>query len=164
MKQTVSYILVFLVFLPTMAVAQSVNVPLEHWVYDFLDRFQTRGLIQDFRFASRPYSRREVARMLAEAEERIQVDGRILSSAERSLYEQLKGEFHEELADQNVSIQSRYRERHLATWVEDNNRVDVDLLFDQRLDVKTGDAYATTETIARTTLGGIVRGQLKDNL
>lgn len=53
--------------LPAFARAPSAPVPLSSWVYPVLDNLAAKGLIESALQGSRPYSRREVARQLAEA-------------------------------------------------------------------------------------------------
>ena len=164
MKHKSFLILGLLIASVSLLQSQSVNVPLEHWAYDFLDRLQTKGFVRELILTSKPYSRHDVARMLAEAEGRIHSGNGDLSSAEAALFEQLKGEFHEELAKLNVEAQRRYHERHLLQWREDDNRIKADLRAEQSLDIGMGDRREESETVSQTTLGGIIRGQLKDNV
>jgi len=47
--------------------SQTASVPVEHWVYDFLERLETRGLINSEDFNMRPFSRMAVAELLLQA-------------------------------------------------------------------------------------------------
>jgi len=166
LKRITRLVLLFLFFLsyPITLFSQSVNVPLEHWAYEFLDRMQTRGFIDSRLLTfSRPYSRRDVAGMLAEIDTKIKSNEITLSSTERSILEQLKGEFAEELSSTNIIVQERYHERHLTQWQEENNQISIDLLFNQNLDIKSGNQYENTEKISLSTWGGTIRGQFKDD-
>ena len=69
---------------------QSVNVPLSHWVYRFLDRLETRGIFNDISTKSYPLSRTDVAEILAD----INKHKTELSKTESAIFEQLKGEFY----------------------------------------------------------------------
>ena len=141
----------------------SVNVPIDHWVYHFLDRLQTRRVIQNTVFQSRPYSREDVARMLAEVQARFDKDQSILSSAEQSWFEQLKGEFYEELALQKIQADTALFERHLIRWNEGPHRVRADLYVDEKIDINSGDQYPESEHISHTSIGGILRGHIKES-
>ena len=56
--------------------SQSVNVVLEHWAYEFLDRMLTRGFISSRMITfTRPYSRKDVAMMLAEIDTKMNSKG-----------------------------------------------------------------------------------------
>ncbi len=140
--------------------AQTVNVPMNHWVYRFVDRLETRGIFHSLKTRSHPLTRTDVANILA----KIDSSKAILSATELSLFEQLKGEFHEELDLLKISHNPRYSERHLLTWQEGNHKIKSDLDFSQVFDSKNGDQYCEAERTSRTTLGGIIRGQFNENL
>lgn len=140
--------------------AQSVNLPSDHWAYDFIERLETRGLFKSIDCCSKPLSRREVSDIILQVERRLATEGDILSPAEKGLWEQLKGEFYEELKDHQLKIDPRQREPHLFSWGEGNSIIYVDLYLDQRFDLKRKDR----RRISQTTLGGILRGRLKGNL
>lgn len=163
LKRTSGFLFLFL-FFQTTAFSQSVNVVLDHWVYEFLDRMQTRGCISSHVMTfSRPFSRDNVAVMLAEIDTKSGTHVITLSATEESILEQLKGEFDEELKIHEVSIQQQYRERHLIKWHEENNRINMDLIIGQNTDFKSGDQYEKTEKISQTTWGGMVRGRFGDD-
>ena len=137
--------------------AQSVNIPLDHWVYNYIDRLETRGLYHGLLTKSYPLTRTEMAQILAH----IDSSGlKQLSQTDLALFQQLKGEFYEELNAMQVRADSRYHERHLLTWEEDDNKIKIDAEFNQTLDVRRGDQYSEAERTSVTSLGGIVRGNL----
>ncbi|MFC1569046.1 capsule assembly Wzi family protein [bacterium] len=132
-------------------------MPLNHWVYDFLDRMQTKGILQP-QYGAYPYIRTEVANSLSRIQNKITADH--LTKAELDRFEQLKGEFVDDLKDADVEIQSGYHERHLLSWSEsDNIQADADLLFNQKISKLTGDQK---KTISHTTGGGFLRGKITD--
>ena len=59
-----------------------------------------------------------------------------------------------------IKANSRYFERHLITWSEDEHKIKVDFDFAQTFDVKHGDQHNETERTSRTVMGGIIRGRL----
>lgn len=162
MNRLIKTIIGFIILCHSMVFSQSVNVPLDHWVYDFLDRLQTRGLVRELRLSSRPYSRREVALMLSETEGKLHSGQTILSTTELSLFEQLKGEFYDELSALDGVAESRWYERHFTRWEENGNRIYSDLYLYQTVDGKWGEQYERAEKISQTTVGGSIRGQFKD--
>ena len=92
----------------------SVNVPLDSWVYNTLDRLEGYGLIDSALSSTKPYSRLEAARLMAEAQKKWEE----LSSREKSsgfadkelipsLLERLKKELKVELIDLGVVDGSR---------------------------------------------------------
>ncbi len=144
--------------------AQSVDLPLGHWVYQYLEELETKGSFREFAIRSLPMSRMEIAKILTQVEEIVQ-NGKIsLTRTERDRLEQLKGEFHEELQKLNIESDVCYRERHLFTWFEDNNKIHADFDFGFNLEVNRGDQYPSVERVSHTTLGGILRGNLKESL
>jgi len=92
------YLSAFLVImaLPCLALV-STNVPLDHWSYDAIDKLIGQGLIDGSMMTTRPVSRFEMARHIAEADEKFQ---RLNSSNEiiSGILERLKKEFEPELA------------------------------------------------------------------
>jgi hypothetical protein len=78
----------------------SVNLPLHHWAYDAIERLTVLGIIDEAMLTPKPYSRKEAAKMLARAIERIRadkigVDGR--SAIAEPLLNRLMDEFRHEL-------------------------------------------------------------------
>ena len=82
---------------PSAFASSSINVSLDDWTYEALDRLAGFGLLQSDLKGTRPYTRNEVARLIAEA---------IRLKAERApkvspfadyLLGRLQGEYHDEL-------------------------------------------------------------------
>ena len=118
--------------------AQSVNVPLTHWAYNFLERLETRGLFHSLLLRARPLSRNDLASLLVQIEKNINEPNLKLSKSELALLEQLKGEFHEELENFSLLAQDTYYERHLIKWDENDNKFKIDLDFAQRFEIYRG--------------------------
>jgi len=156
-----TFIISFVIFCTARIFSQSVNVPLEHWVYNFLDRMQTKALIQQFVPTSRPFSRNDIAQMLKELDSKLSSGEQTLNSAEIAQLEQLKGEFHREFQSAAVLFKSQYKERHLFQWQDQQNHLLGDAFIEQWLDIKSKPQYNPKETISNTSIGGIVRGRLK---
>ena len=154
------HIIISNILLCNISFTQSVNVPLEHWIYNFVDRLETKGVFHHISTKSLPLSRTEISNILA----KIDSNKNLLSSTELALFNQLKGEFHEELEQLNIKSDSRFFERHLMTWKEGEHRIKVDFDFAQTVDIKRGDQYKSAERTARTNVGGIIRGRLGQHL
>ncbi|MCX5908849.1 MAG: hypothetical protein NTY64_17155 [Deltaproteobacteria bacterium] len=89
--------------------ASSVNVPLDSWVYEALERLEGRGLIESAVAGTKPYSRMEAARQAYEALRKWDelLSGRKPAGfAEKELVpfllEKLKKEFKAELVDRGA--------------------------------------------------------------
>ncbi|MCI0513248.1 capsule assembly Wzi family protein [candidate division KSB1 bacterium] len=143
-------------------IAQATYVDLDHWVYPFIARFETRGLFARFDAGMKPYSRQEIARLLYQLDQHAQQSPTLLSRSELGLLEQFKGEFADELAPYHLMIKPRYLERHAVRWMEANQRVYLDLTGDQRLTFDQRDQAATNHR-SELSLGGILRGDFGAN-
>ena len=144
--------------------AQSVNVPLRHWAYDFLERLEIKGSFNSLLLRTRPITRRDLATLLKQIEKNYREQKIKLNRAELNLFAQLKGEFFEELNLLSVKSERRYYERHLLKWDEEGNKFKIDLDFAQQFNIYRGDQYDRTKRASQTTLGGIVSGNLKNGL
>jgi len=94
--QKILSVLLILLALPCLSFV-STNVPLDHWSYDAIDKLAGQGLIDSSMLTTRPVSRFEMARMIAEADEKYQ---RLNQQNEVTsvILERLKQEFASELA------------------------------------------------------------------
>jgi len=76
--------------------AQTVYYPSSHWVYDFLDRMETKGVLPVVLAGTKPMSRCEIAKNLAAITQFCEQGGK-LSRTEIEQLEFLHSEFREEL-------------------------------------------------------------------
>src|SRR5882724_7460360 len=83
-------------------------VPLDSWIYPALDRLSAMGLIDSGFAGMRPWTRRECARLLSEARERIDEEGAGGSEAEKA-YLLLEREFRDEVEGQSGAGNFRAR-------------------------------------------------------
>jgi hypothetical protein len=88
------------VFCAVTPVFASVNLPLHHWAYDAIERLAALGIIDQALSTPKPYSRKEAARFVSRAIERIRADkvgedGR--SAIAEPLLDRLMVEFQPEL-------------------------------------------------------------------
>jgi len=144
--------------------SQSVNLPMEHWIYPFIELLETKGLYDEIGFRSFPLSRQEIAKILSQADRMVKEKHISLTMTEMAQLEQFKGEFHEELENLKLHADPSYHERHLFSWSQANNKIHADFDFGFDLDVRKGDRTPATEATTHTTLGGILRGKLKESL
>ncbi|MGD1044654.1 MAG: capsule assembly Wzi family protein [Bacteroidota bacterium] len=97
LKRTVQLFALLLLFLIAACVyqvhAQSVYVPVQHEVYDFLKRMEARQLFTDYQDAAKPLSRMQIATVLHKLEQRADD----MTRMERETFEFLKTEFHYEI-------------------------------------------------------------------
>jgi hypothetical protein len=82
-----------LAYCPYRVLAQSVYVPVQHEVYDFLKRMEARQLFTDYQDAAKPLSRLQIAAALFKLEQRTSD----MTRMERETFEFMKTEFHYEI-------------------------------------------------------------------
>ena len=166
MVQLVRYCLIFvsIILMVSSLHPQNVNLPLEHWAYQYFDRLETKGLFKGLHSRTLPMTRTEIANIISEIDSNIIKGNSKLSTTDYRRLEQLEGEFHEELVRLNVSADSLLHERHLFSWSEADNIIHADADFGFNLDVRKGDQYPSAKRTSHTTLGGILRGGFKENL
>jgi len=163
-SRNIVFLTILYLWLPSIIYSQSPDLDYDHWIYDFINRIEAKGVFTKFDAGMKPYSRQEIANLLQQIDQHVVQNKKPeLSKKEKALLEQFKGEFADELADKNVKINNRYRERHPIRWQEGNNRLYLDFRFDQQLDLKTGDQFETGERVSKMTLGGILRGDFTEN-
>jgi len=141
MVQLVRYCLIFvsIILMVSSLHPQNVNLPLEHWAYQYFDRLETKGLFKGLHSRTLPMTRTEIANIISEIDSNIIKGNSKLSTTDYRRLEQLEGEFHEELVRLNVSADSLLHERHLFSWSEADNIIHADADFGFNLDVRKGD-------------------------
>lgn len=157
------FIILIIFCLISISFSQSAYVDYEHWIYEFIQKMDTRGLFTRFDAGMKPYSRVEIAKILVQIDRQSRSNPRLLSASEKGMLEQFKGEFHDELADSGLQINPRFFERHTLKWQEKQHRIYIDFTFDQKLDFRSGDQFETAERQAETTLGAVLRGEFHPN-
>src|SRR6476660_1800530 len=98
------------VLLPFQGAWASVNLPLHHWAYEAIERLTTLGIIDHAMVVAKRYSRKEAAKYVARAIERvrgdeIRADGRQVLA--EPLLERLMAEFRPELMDMGTIARKR---------------------------------------------------------
>ena len=97
----------------------SVNLPLHHWAYDAIERLTALGIIDSAMVVAKPYSRKQAAKYVARAIERIRADevepdGRKVLV--EPLLERLMGELRPELMDLGVVARRRTEPASLVRY------------------------------------------------
>lgn len=97
----------------------SVNLPLHHWAYDAIERLTALGIIDSAMVVAKPYSRKQAAKYVARAIERIRADevepdGRKILV--EPLLERLMGELRPELMDLGVVARRRTEPASLVRY------------------------------------------------
>jgi len=85
-------------------VGQTVNVPLTHWVYDILERWETQGYIANTYNHTKPFTRDEVAEYLNEVFEKYSANPAQFSSFDKQYLRYSAAEFSEELQKLDAAL------------------------------------------------------------
>ncbi|MBM3277721.1 MAG: hypothetical protein FJY95_06525 [Candidatus Handelsmanbacteria bacterium] len=123
----------------------SVNVPLNHWGYGFVERFEARGVLHGIGDGIKPLSRGEMARMGAAVEEAAK-QGLALSAVDRRQMDHLLAEMGGEGRPGGYNYQGPQGQ----FWV--------DGLFRQQSDLFSGRGRRERELVFRNQVGGVVQG------
>ena len=121
----------------------SVYVPLEHWVYRFVERLEAQGRANGATDGIKPYSRNKIVELLDAVDKKYRPE---LSPIELGELDLLRGEFVNERA------MFHYRARGGAIFA--------DFLVRQQTDRFSGRGRSAAEVVYRHRGGGIVRGHL----
>ncbi|TKJ42112.1 hypothetical protein CEE37_00090 [candidate division LCP-89 bacterium B3_LCP] len=87
------YCLLLILLLPTLILAQSPLLPVDHSAYDFLERMETKGLLEHPLLGSKPVSRVRISALLDEVHEALAGQPDLLSSVDRDILSVLRWEF-----------------------------------------------------------------------
>jgi len=138
-------------------------VPLDYWGYAFLDRMEAKGLFKTHYLRTRPLSRAAFADIIRVTENNL-TDYPKLTEAEKRLFEQLKGDFIDELKPSNNSSKRVEKERHLFRWAEPHGEFHFDLHARETILSNRGQSFQPDELLSETMIGGIIRGQVGGQL
>ena len=155
----------------------TVNVPIDHWSYRFIERCETKGLLNGVGDGIKPFSRAEMARAL-DAVRGAVAEGARLTAIERQELDLLIREFGRELGGRrqgqtrvvagghgSPSLLAAVRSTRAPLAYEfDGGRIEADFIVRQQMDLMAGRTRAQTERVYRHRLGGIARGQLADRV
>ncbi|RKY82296.1 hypothetical protein DRQ11_14470 [candidate division KSB1 bacterium] len=88
-----------------LSMGQSPSFPLNHWVYNFLERMETKGLLTMVLNGTKPLTRREIAQYVAELLQNPKKLAR-LNKVEKEQVQFLKLEFREELLELGIEVKT----------------------------------------------------------
>jgi len=166
--------------------AQSTYVPLNHWVYQFVERFEARGVIHGVLNGSRPFSRDEMTRYLRQIEKSAE-QGASLNSVEQEQFNFLKLEFSEEFSALTGLESSHFvtrieriknsgfpgkilpkfiyrNNRNMLNFSEEPFRLYIDPVFYQQILSANSDSLTGAERVFERTHGFKMRGNLGSHI
>lgn len=139
--------------------ASPISVPLDHWSYHFIERFQAKGVLKDFLSNTKPYTRDEMAKMLFHIIKQAENGKLKLSKIENAQLDDLKMEFAQELGALGIiGITAR---KHLVDWSGDGKSFSAQLGYKQDVVTKRG---TEDHRIYKGTIQAIIQGDLKGSL
>jgi len=149
----------------------STTVPLDHWGYRVVERFEARGVLSGVGDGIKPFTRQEMARWVGRIDSLARAGQVELSGAEaedvdlllRELgLEPVQGEDAE--ARTGASLERARWGRGLATYAHDRGHLAADLLLRQQTDQFRGRGRDEVETVYRNRVGGVLWGTVGDRV
>ena len=166
--------------------AQSVYVPLNHWAYEFIERFEAKGVVTGALNGTKPYSREEMTGYLLQIEDKVN-GGYKLNSVEENQFQFLRFEFGEEFLELTGSNGAHYptrieqiknsrvfgkvfpgfmyrNNRNLLDFHSEVFHAYIDPIFYQQVLYANPDTVGSTERVHERTHGFTLRGRLGTHL
>ncbi|HFE52714.1 MAG TPA: hypothetical protein ENK07_04675 [Bacteroidetes bacterium] len=142
------------------AAGQEVDLPREHWAYEFLERLEVRGLIDGPLARVRPWSRAQTLEMIRQVQRALARNPSVLSPTEKALFRQLQSDFSEELG----SPAGLPPEPHLLSIRDSTLHLHLDGVLQERIPSRHGSYFTPAELRSETTMGGIIRALVEPGL
>ena len=140
---------------------KTVTLPLDHWAYKIIERFQTKGYLTNIADLTKPYTREEFVNSILKADSSMaEASNRI----DHKLLQKLKAEFNEDLQDRGIWETDLKEQSHLVKWYGEDYRFFFDPVVRLEGFLNWGDGYDETEKDYRHTVGLIARGYIKSSL
>lgn len=142
----------------------TVNVPLNHNVYKFVERFEAKGLLSNMVHGIRPYSRQHIANILKEIRAKVIKDFVAISVIDLSFLKRFESEFALELGrkeDNKISSRLSFGQS-LYKYEAKEGSLWLDLLFQSKADFLGDMEKGNEEDIFRNSSGAKIRGELGD--
>lgn len=136
-----------------------ITIPPDHGSYFFIERLQAKGVLKDFLNNTKPYTRDQIAKMIAYVLKQSE-EGRIrLNETEEGQLSLLKREFAFELIALGIVDVVEYK--HLLSWADNNNRLVTEIGYKHYVIVKRG---TDDSNISKSILQVVMYGKLKGGL
>lgn len=157
----------FVIVLSTLAFSsrtygqRTASLPLDHWAYNIVERFQAKGHLTNISDLTKPYTREEFVSFILRADS---VTTKTPSGIDRGLLQKLKAEFKEDLEDRGIWETEIRGQSHLVKWYGGDYRFFFDPVVRLEGFLNWGDSYDETEKNYRHTVGLVTRGYIKNSL
>ncbi len=128
MRKRNSFIVFIFFLLLANLYGQSVNVPLTHWSYRFLERMEMKGVVQKIRDGSKPFSRKQMVGFIEEIIRIDRSDPKLLSRVEKQYLQRIQEEFLTETSDSTNNTGIMNHEPHFYSWQYKDTHLHLDLV------------------------------------
>lgn len=159
-RQVLVYILFFIgvILFPKPVSPSPISVPLDHWSYHFIERFQAKGVLKDYLNNTKPYSRDDIAKMVFHISKEYEKGNIKLTKIDKDQLNDLKEEFAQELI--KLGMTDIKGKKHLLDWSKDNRNGTVQMGYIQDATIKRG---TEDHNVYKGTYQVLVRGDFDDN-
>jgi len=142
----------------------TVNVPINHIVYNFVERFEATGLLSNMVHGIRPYSRKHVADLLTEIRNRLNTGKAGMSAVDLSYLKRFESEFAVELGlKESKNGLDRIRiGQSLYRYEAEEGTFFIDFLAQSKADFFDGTKVDINDQIFRNSSGAKIKGELGD--
>lgn len=157
-------ILSILLFVGSILVSQQIlaspiSVPLDHWSYHFIERFQAKGVLKDYLSNTKPYSRDEMAKMILHVIKQVEDGKSRLSKTEKAQLDELKTEFAQELDE--LGVTGLNKRKYLLDWSGNDKNFIAQAGYTQDVVIKRG---TEDHRIYKSAGQLVLQGELKGGL
>ncbi len=153
-------ILLIIIILSTEIVSSNpITVSPDHNAYFLIERLQAKGILKDFLSNTKPYTRGQIAKMIAYILA-LEEDSKVkLNETEKKQLDLLKQEFAQELIALGITNTTAYK--HLINWSDDSNKLITEIGNKYYAGIGRG---TDDSNISRNTLQVVIYGNLKRGL
>ena len=141
------------------ALGSPISMPLDHWSYHFVERFQAKGALRGALSNIRPYSRDEMADMIIHISALAENGEISLSKIEKGQLRILERELAQEMTERERTGIADYD--HLLNWSDGEKSLVIEFGFEQTATSKRGsEDYRNYRSESQV----VIRGDLGDDL
>lgn len=148
----------------------SVNIPLNHFVYEWIERLEAKGVVPtSIEWRNKPYTRNAVLKLILTLDTKLKDHPEWLTRTEFDLFRKLKGEFHFELKQLASDVAEAEVEKHLLHFedtADEPSYVIGDALFNQSFELTRYNSKEDSldDNISFTGVLGRARGVVKNSI
>jgi hypothetical protein len=160
-RLNVLFILLFVgsILISQQTLASPISVPLDHWSYHFIERFQAKGVLKDYLSNTKPYSRDEMAKMILHVIKQAEDGKSNLSKTEKAQLDELKTEFAQELGE--LGVTGLNKRKYLLDWSGNEKSFIAQAGYTQDVVIKRGtEDHRTYKSAGQLVLQGELKGGL----